>query len=294
MLSARSHVAGISSHRGAQPNWLSTLLGRIRGRDRTGLLPANQEGFPLTQEFEMKQRTVSWGRRLFQFARVELGAVLSSPALYLFWFFVMSQSLSGSLLARGPFGTSILMTSGQHAAGAFNTLSLLVCLLLLFFMVDALERERATKIFPIVNSGPHRTSSLLIGKKLRYRAPRRLDPHGFVRSWFDHYSSAGKSCAKYRAVSVGLGTIDASHIPPVDCTSFGGVRNHQQSVSDSGDGPGRHCLDSLSRAGGGIRLAFQLDALERANLERPRCLGTGSPGVDSQTVFSCFRWRPLC
>jgi hypothetical protein len=58
------------------------------------------------------------------------------------------------------------MTSGQHAVGAFNTLTLLICFLLLFFMVDALERERSTGILQIVYSTPHPTSALVLGKNL--------------------------------------------------------------------------------------------------------------------------------
>ena len=50
---------------------------------------------------------------------------------------------------RAPFNTPLLLTPGTLAMGLMNTLTLLVSLLLLFFAVDALERERSTGLAPI-------------------------------------------------------------------------------------------------------------------------------------------------
>ncbi|MBZ0112545.1 MAG: hypothetical protein K8J08_08800 [Thermoanaerobaculia bacterium] len=164
---AQRHIHGVSDRSGQ--SWLTRLRQRVwRRRSKTSAVAAESSGTSSTfiSDLAMRQRPVSYPRQVFQFARAELRSVLSSPALYLFWFFVMLQSVTNSALTRGPFQTRVLMTSGQHAAGAFNTLSLLICFLLLFFTVDALERERATGILSIVGSAPHPTSALILGKNL--------------------------------------------------------------------------------------------------------------------------------
>jgi hypothetical protein len=47
-----------------------------------------------------------------------------------------------------------------------NTVTLLLCLLLLFYMTESLQREGAVGIAPITYATPLRTPSLLFGKAL--------------------------------------------------------------------------------------------------------------------------------
>ena len=164
---AQRHISGVSSSR-AKESRLSKLFRRIRKTPPTpAVVTSSAPVVPaFVSELTMVQRPVAFVRRILHFAGAELRSVLSSPGLYLFWFFVMMQSVTNGFLTRGPFQTKILMTSGQHSVGAFNTLSLLICFLLLFFMVDALERERSTGVLPIVYSAPHPTSALILGKNL--------------------------------------------------------------------------------------------------------------------------------
>ncbi len=101
----------------------------------------------------------------WQVARVELRELRTHPGLYLFVPMILAQTLS-SVVSVGAFDTSLLQTPGGLAAEAMNTLTLLVCLLLLFYTVESLERERGTGFGAIFYATPLRTGSLLLGKAL--------------------------------------------------------------------------------------------------------------------------------
>ncbi len=105
-------------------------------------------------------------RSLVDVARVELRELRSQPGIYLFAPLILLQVLGTSLSAIGPFQTPLLLTSGTIAQGAMNTLSLLVCLLLLFYTVESLERERATGFDSIYYATPVRTAAILFGKAI--------------------------------------------------------------------------------------------------------------------------------
>ena len=66
----------------------------------------------------------------------------------------------------GSFETPLLLTPGIIAAQSFNTLTLLVCLLSLFFLVESLERERTTGLAPLAYSSPTSTAAFVGGKIL--------------------------------------------------------------------------------------------------------------------------------
>jgi ABC-type transport system involved in multi-copper enzyme maturation permease subunit/phage-related protein len=99
-------------------------------------------------------------------ARVELRGLRSQPGLYLFVPLILLQVITNALVRVGPFDTPLLSTSGSLAAEGFNTLSLLVCLLLLFYTVESLERERSRGLDSIYYATPARTTSILFGKSI--------------------------------------------------------------------------------------------------------------------------------
>jgi hypothetical protein len=99
-------------------------------------------------------------------ARAELRELRSSPGLYLFVPMIVLQVIGVSLAAVGAFGTPLLMTPGTLAVGSMNALTLLVCLLLLFYMVESLQRERRTALAAIYYATPLRAASILFGKVL--------------------------------------------------------------------------------------------------------------------------------
>ena len=72
-------------------------------------------------------------------AVTELKNLLASPGLYLFGVLILLQTLGSSLLTLGAFQTEVLLTPGLTAVGSFNTLSLLLCLLLLVPLVSSVR-----------------------------------------------------------------------------------------------------------------------------------------------------------
>jgi ABC-type transport system involved in multi-copper enzyme maturation permease subunit len=114
----------------------------------------------------MRARRARFAAQIWNVARVELRELRGSPGLYLFVPLIVLQGF-GSVLARtGAFDTPILWTSGLIAQGTFNTLSLLVTLLLLFYTVESLERERAAGFDALLAASPVASAAVLFGKVL--------------------------------------------------------------------------------------------------------------------------------
>ncbi len=103
---------------------------------------------------------------LWLVARTELDALRGQPGLYLFVPLILLQVIGTNLVAVGAFDTPLLVTPGTLAVGSMNVLTLLVCLLLLFFTVESLERDRATRFASVLHATPVRTWVLLFGKVL--------------------------------------------------------------------------------------------------------------------------------
>lgn len=93
-------------------------------------------------------------------------ALATQPGLYLFVPLILLQTLGSQFWAVGPFDMPLLVTSGTIAAGTFDTLSLLLSFLLLFYTVESLERERRVGLAPLFDSSPIRSGSVLLGKAL--------------------------------------------------------------------------------------------------------------------------------
>jgi len=102
----------------------------------------------------------------WQVARVELAELRSSPGLYLFVPLLLLQTVGTALIEVGFLDTPLLITSGTFAVRAMGSLSACLCLLLLFYTVESLERERSTRLAAIAHATPIRTESLLIGKSI--------------------------------------------------------------------------------------------------------------------------------
>ncbi len=97
-------------------------------------------------------------------ARVELRELASSPGLYIFVPLILLQTIGISLTAVGAFSTPLLSTPGTLAVSAMAPLTVMVCLLLLFYTTESILRERTVRLDAIAYATPVRTASLLIGK----------------------------------------------------------------------------------------------------------------------------------
>src|SRR5262249_37037845 len=93
-------------------------------------------------------------RGALEIARAEARELRSQPGLYLFVPLILLQTIGVGMVRVGPFDTPLLATAGTLAAQSFNTLMLLVALLLLFYTVESLEREKAKGLAPIHHSTP--------------------------------------------------------------------------------------------------------------------------------------------
>ncbi len=96
----------------------------------------------------------------------ELREIRSSPGLYLFVPMILLQTLGTSLTAIGAFDTPVLVTPGTFAVRSMNTVTLLVCLLSLFYTVESMRRERNTGLSSIYFATPARTASIFAGKEI--------------------------------------------------------------------------------------------------------------------------------
>lgn len=103
---------------------------------------------------------------LFRVARSETRNLLSTPAIYVFAVLILLQVLGNSLIAVGAFGTRILLTPGLLAVNLMGEMTFLLCLLLMFYTAESLERERSTGLASLAYSAPIPTPSILFGKAL--------------------------------------------------------------------------------------------------------------------------------
>ncbi len=98
--------------------------------------------------------------------RYEVRALLRSPGIWLFTPLIILQIIGTNLVNEVWLGTIRLATSGTLAAGAFNTITLLLVFLTLFYTVESLSREERHNTAGIIRASGVPTLSLLAGKVL--------------------------------------------------------------------------------------------------------------------------------
>ncbi len=138
---------------------------RLRRRVAVAPVPA-ESALPASRLAAGAMREPGFWSSVFRIARGEARGLFSQVGLYLFIPLILLQTLGGNLLALGAFQTELLLTPGQLAVRCFNTLTFLICTLLLFYTVESIERERATGFASVLLSTPVRSGPLLLGKAL--------------------------------------------------------------------------------------------------------------------------------
>lgn len=114
----------------------------------------------------MRGGTPSFPSNVLSVAGAEARELLRQAGLYIFVPLILLQALGNALTAVGAFDTPILLTPGITATGVASQITTLVCLLLLFYTVESLERDRVTGLSPILYATPVRTGAYLAGKAL--------------------------------------------------------------------------------------------------------------------------------
>ena len=97
---------------------------------------------------------------------LELRALVRSPGVWIFGPLIILQVVTQGMFRLGPFETFVLATPGSIAGGSFNTLTLLLVLLILYYTVESLVREHRHGLAPLIHSTPASTAALLTGKVL--------------------------------------------------------------------------------------------------------------------------------
>ena len=172
--SSVSHIkrvtAGDVSPRGSSR--LGRLVARLRG-SRSGQQTASATpptppafGTGNLADVDMSQKPTGFLSGTVAIARAELRELRGQPGLYLFVPLILLQIIGSSLFALGAFDTPVLLTSGTVAVRSLNTITFLVCLLLLFYSVESLSRELRNGADSLVFSTPVKTSALLAGKAI--------------------------------------------------------------------------------------------------------------------------------
>jgi ABC-type transport system involved in multi-copper enzyme maturation permease subunit len=137
---------------------------RARRIARAAEAPAWEEATAALRALGMKTGVPSFLTGMAAVARAELHELRRQAGLYIFVPLILMQSLGNALTAVGAFDTPILLTPGLAAAGVASQTNLLVCLLLMFYTVESLERERTTGFAQILYATPVRTGAYLTGK----------------------------------------------------------------------------------------------------------------------------------
>ena len=100
---------------------------------------------------------------VLEVARVEWHELWKHPGIYLFVPMILLQ-VFGSFVDVGAFDTALLNTPGILAVKHMNTLTLLICMLILFYTTESLQREKSSGLASIHYATPLATTSLLLGK----------------------------------------------------------------------------------------------------------------------------------
>jgi ABC-2 type transport system permease protein len=97
-------------------------------------------------------------------ARTELAELRSSAGIYLFSPLMLLLILTSALVEVGFLDTSLLVVPAGFAVSSIGTLTTCICLLLMFYGVESLERERKTGLGAILQPSPVRSGAVLLGK----------------------------------------------------------------------------------------------------------------------------------
>lgn len=117
-------------------------------------------------ELGMRTRGVAFLRAAAAVASIEVKELVRQPGLYIFIPIILIQALGNALLAVGAFDTPILLTPGITAVAVAQQINAMVCLLLLYYTVESMERDRTTGFASLLYATPLRTGAYFFGKAL--------------------------------------------------------------------------------------------------------------------------------
>ena len=135
------------------------IVGFLRGPRASGAeVPSQAE--PTLADLEMTTRPLGFRKAATAIARSEIRDLLVRPGMYLCVPLILWMTT-----ARADRIDSLL-TSGVAATNQYSDLSLFLCLLVLFYTVESLHKERGRRMHEIFTSAPVGTGAILCGKAL--------------------------------------------------------------------------------------------------------------------------------
>ncbi len=114
----------------------------------------------------MKNRPPGLVAGALEIFRLEVRLLARHPAMWVLIPLVVLNCTVDAIYAVGAFDTPLLLTPGVSAVGSLVELMFTLCLLLMFYTVESLRRERSTRIAAITSATPVPTSAMIIGKAL--------------------------------------------------------------------------------------------------------------------------------
>lgn len=102
----------------------------------------------------------------FHMTRAELRELRGQPGLYLLIPFIMFVVVEFAAEQGAVMSGRAIPIAGTMAVGAIEVLTGFVCLLLLFYTVESLNREQTTGAAAILYTAPFRTGALMLAKSL--------------------------------------------------------------------------------------------------------------------------------
>ncbi len=169
-------VAGLGAVLLAQRSVASSIRGSVASRAATAAARSAEAAAAIPwepalagagiQALGMRSGPPSFARCVRAVAGVELRELARQAGLYIFVPLILLQCLGGALSAVGAFDTPLLLTPGITAVATAGQVTTMFCLLLLFYTVESLERERVTGLSEILYATPLATTAFLVGKAL--------------------------------------------------------------------------------------------------------------------------------
>ncbi len=132
-------------------------------RHRGALAPARRRSLA---DLGMRRKRPSAIGAMLEIARVESRILMASPGVWLFLPLLVMNATFDAIYSTGAFDTLLWLTPGRSAVGSLTELTFTLCMLLMFFTVEGLRRERSTRLGTIAYSAPVSTRTLVLGKLL--------------------------------------------------------------------------------------------------------------------------------
>ena len=118
---------------------------------------------PRWRELRMTSSPPGTVEAAWEMARADVLQWLAQPGSYLFILFAMLLTLESAGSVRGVFDSQVILTSGGLAVHLIEMLTAVGCLMLMFHIVEALDRSRRLGIHGLIASTPVSDVAILLG-----------------------------------------------------------------------------------------------------------------------------------